>query len=60
MIIHVNAILDVNNVYLNHCVQLLGAQRLFDVIKVSVDRVSTIYSLTHSAINWRDCHIILK
>ena len=30
----------------------------FDVIKVSVNRVSTIYSLTHSAINWRDSHII--
>ena len=29
MIIHANAILDVNNVYMNRCVQLLGAQWLF-------------------------------
>jgi len=28
-IIHANGLLDVNNVYLNHCVQLLGAQMLF-------------------------------
>jgi len=28
-IIHANAILDVNNVFMNCCVKLLGAQRLF-------------------------------
>ena len=32
----------------------------FDVIKVSVNRVSTIYSLTHLAFNWRHCHILPK
>jgi len=35
-------------------------KRCFNVIKVNVNRVSTMYSLTHSAINWRDCHILPK
>jgi len=29
MTIHTNAILDVNNVYMNGCIQLLSVQRLF-------------------------------
>jgi len=28
-IIHANAILDINNGYMNRCIQLLGAQKLF-------------------------------
>ena len=32
----------------------------FDVINVSVDRASTIFSLTHSAINRLHCHILPK
>jgi hypothetical protein len=32
----------------------------FDVINVSINRVSTVFSLTHSAINRLHCHIVSK
>jgi len=47
------------------CIWLVGYnywlyKGCFDVINVSVNRVSTILSLTHSAINGLHCHILPK
>jgi len=57
MIIHTNVIPDLKNAYMIRCIQFLRYKGCFNVINVRVNRVSTILSHTHLAINGLHCHI---